>query len=469
MLAKVRVRGIYATALSLLLLERGFVLADVSDVLKSRLGRPVVEGPAEVTVKNLEDKDLLLVLGSHWEAGEKVEKAILDSLSYVSRVRGKLGVNTVLDVRSLDGCRAEGPDGVEVLLEPPCPEPGSMIRCYVVREALRKGEKPLAKSGVAVVGLYASVFAPGSGVSFSEHIRDQVRISQLGALARRIAAERGVHIRFRSNSKFGDLAEISEEVEALVLEAEKTLSEPLSSEPRVVRRGEFISLIGLTSTAKQLLDEMRSKVCPTVFLHHSMKSAGDFESANVDVLEEALKMGLADKKSSLALISRMLSLNLGKKIVIEHRYPDGEKITLGPFVLESYEVEGDRIEMTLSRVFTKPGILDGLGLEKRPGDYSITRVSLGEWHIIHEYYRADGKLLGVYANVNSPPELNSRGIRYMDLYIDVVKKAGDEPRIIDREYLEKVYAEGVITKALYEKALEEARELYRKLKSPVDP
>ncbi|MEM4426165.1 MAG: DUF402 domain-containing protein [Acidilobaceae archaeon] len=466
MLARVRVRGIYATALSLLLLEKGFLLADVSEVLKSRLNRPTVEGPAEVTVKNLEeDRDLLLVLGNPWEVGEKVEEAILNSLSYVSRIRGKLGVNTVVDVRSLGECRAEGPNGIEVQLEPPCPEPGSMIRSYIVREAFRRGEKPLAKPGVAVVGLYASVFAPGSGVSFSEHIKDLTRASQLGALAKQIATEKGVHIRFRSNSKFGDLADISEEIETLMLEAERILSEPLSNEPQVIKRGEFISLIGLTSTAKQILDEVRSRVCPTVFLHHSIKSGGDLESTSVDVLEEALKMGLADKKSSLALISRTLSLNLGKKIVIEHKYPDGEKISLGPFVLESYEIDESKIEMKLSRIFTKPGVLDGLGLEKRPGDYSITRVSLNEWHIVHEYYKADGKLLGVYANVNSPPELSNKGIKYVDFYVDVVKRAGEEPKIIDKEALEEAYTKGLITRAIYERVLEEAEKLYKKLRN----
>ncbi|MEM1851789.1 MAG: DUF402 domain-containing protein, partial [Acidilobaceae archaeon] len=186
---------------------------------------------------------------------------------------------------------------------------------------------------------------------------------------------------------------------------------------------------------------------------------------SVDVLEEALKMGLADKKSSLALISRTLSLNLGKKIVIEHKYPDGEKISLGPFVLESYEIDESKIEMKLSRIFTKPGVLDGLGLEKRPGDYSITRVSLNEWHIVHEYYKADGKLLGVYANVNSPPELSNKGIKYVDFYVDVVKRAGEEPKIIDKEALEEAYTKGLITQAIYERVLEEAEKLYKKLRN----
>ncbi|MEM1927915.1 MAG: DUF402 domain-containing protein [Acidilobaceae archaeon] len=464
-LARVRVRGIYATALSVILLERGFLIADASDVLKSRLSRPIAEGPANVTVKNLdEDRDSLLIVGAPWEAGVKVEEAILEYVGYASRARGRLGVGTVVDAVSLGGCRAEGPGGVEITLDAPCPEPGKTVRCYIVRDALRRGEAPRARAGVAAIGLYVSVYAPGSGVSFSEHLRDRERISQLESLAGRVA-DRGVHVRFRSNSRLGGLAEIAEELESLVAEAERMLSEPASSEPRVVKRGEYVSLIGLTSAAKQRLDEARGKVCPTILMHHSLKSGGDAESASVDVLEEALRMGLADRRAGLALVSRILSSLSGRRITVEHKRPDGEVISLGPFTLESYEVEEDRVELTLSRVFTKPGVLDGLGVEKKPGDYSITRLSLSEWHVIHEYYRADGRLLGVYANVNSPPEVSSRGIRYLDLYVDVVAKPGEEPRVLDSEALERAREEGLVSEALYERALEEAKSLTRRLKS----
>ncbi|HIE55679.1 MAG TPA: hypothetical protein EYP90_10940, partial [Chromatiaceae bacterium] len=63
---RVRVRGIYATALSKLLLDReDFQLVDVSPVLQKRLGIPAnSEFPADVTVKTVEDcQDRLLVVG----------------------------------------------------------------------------------------------------------------------------------------------------------------------------------------------------------------------------------------------------------------------------------------------------------------------------------------------------------------------------------------------------------------------
>ena len=171
-LVTVRVRGIYATALSVLLHEKGFLLSDVTEIVRSRLGIPASTSPPNVTVKSLEeDPDRILVIGYPWEAGLEVLETLVDSLAFVSPRIGSLGVNTVVDARSVGDCKLELPGGaVGELDSRECPEKGSMVRATIVKESLEPQARPLLREGVRVVGDYTIVSHPGSGVSFSEHV-----------------------------------------------------------------------------------------------------------------------------------------------------------------------------------------------------------------------------------------------------------------------------------------------------------
>lgn len=53
---RVRVRGIYSTALTALLLERGFTIVEPSPVIQQRLGLPEDAAPPEVTVSDRADR-----------------------------------------------------------------------------------------------------------------------------------------------------------------------------------------------------------------------------------------------------------------------------------------------------------------------------------------------------------------------------------------------------------------------------
>jgi len=462
-LIRVRVRGIYATALSHVLFDRGFMLADVSDVLRDRLRQPVVEGPAEVTVKSVDDDaDTLLIIGSPWDYGREIEEAVVDELRYVSVRRGKLGLYTVVDALSLGDCRALLPGGVEGLIQGECPPRGEFIRGYVVKESLTRGDPVVIRGGVALVGLYTTVYTPGDGFSFSEHVReDSRRLELLESVKSEVDVSR-VHVRFRSNSKYGEPSEVASEAKSLAEMAIRLAGEPLQREPRVLARGEYISLIYITSPAKSLLDSIRSKIHPTIEYHHSLKAGGFEESSLVDFSEESLRLGYATSRIGLAIISYIASNLKGRRIAIDHRIPDGRRVSLGPFTVDSYNI-GDSVRIVLTRTFRTPGTLDGLNIEKKPGDYSKTVIDTGEWHTVHEYYSREGKLLGVYININTPAEIGFKSIRYLDLYVDVVKKPGEEPEVKDVEELERALQENLVTKDLYEKAVEEAKKIARKI------
>lgn len=459
---RVRVRGIYATALSKIFLDEGFLLADPSDVMRQKLSRPLPEGPADATVKSLdEDADSLLIVASEWDAGRKIEETLVKRLEHLSIRRGKYGAYSTLIVKGAQNCRATLPGGEVAVVQGGCPEEGRPLYAYVIREALEPSEEIIVRSGVAAVGTYVTVAKPGEGVSFSEHLRDeQQRLALAEALGE---LPRLAHIRLRSNSKLASPAEVAAEARGLLERVSSILSSPPSGEPRIISRGEYISIITLPMPAKLRLDEERSAVRPTIRFHHSLRAGGPEESALVDFAEEALRIGYASPDIGLAALSYILSLLKEKKIVIHHATPDGRRLRLEPFELESYDIKDLRIR--LRRIFRSSGLLDGLNVEKRPGDYSVTTLDLSSWQVIHEYYTREGKLLGVYANINTPPELSLRGIRYLDLYVDVVKRPGEEPRIIDADQLREAAERGYITEALYRKAQEEAERAKRKLMS----
>jgi Ribonuclease G/E len=462
----VRVRGIYATALSVLYHSRGFLIADASEVLRERLaasGVVAVNAPPTVTVKSLEDSpDEVLIIGYPWEAGVEAERALLEGVGYASVRRGRLGLYTVVDAISLGGCRLRLPGGLEGKLDSgECPPEGEAVRATVAREALEPGSEPLLKPGVRVVGEYIMLQLPGSGFSFSEHIPPERRVDLVTATAG--IDSKIYHIHFRSASRTAPLENVRSEAARLAEEAEALLSERPSGEPRVVRRGEYISIVYLPRPAKEELDKLRAQIYPTITLHHTLKAGGRIESLLVDYAEEALKAGACRVEAGAAAEAFIAKSLRGRRIHVDHRRPDGSRLRLGPFTVAGVADSRRGVALTLERRFTRPGILDGLNVEKRPGDRATTRISTSEWHIIHEYWSQEGRLLGVYANVNTPPEISLAGIRYLDLYVDVVMRPGEDPRVIDMEELDKAYKEGIVTEILYKRAIDEAEKLAKAL------
>ncbi|MCE4612056.1 MAG: DUF402 domain-containing protein [Desulfurococcales archaeon] len=471
MVRLVRVRGIYATALAALALKHGFLLTDLSRVLRSRIDVPVTDRPPHVTLKTSDESlDEILIVGFPWEAGVEVERAILEEVREASVVRAKLGLHSVVDVVSIGGCKARGPGGVNVSLEglTECPGEGERVRGTVVKEALKVDEIPVVRYGVELVGLTVRVSMPGSGVSFSKFIRDELRPELLKAIEGRVDLSKA-HVRFRSGANLASPSEVSEEAEKLFNEASRLVAEEPSEEPRIVSRGEYISLITLPKTAKAVMDSLRRSLYPTVNRHHEIKSwGGEVESAIVDFAEEGVKRGLwGPEAGDLAAEFIASKLSESRRVYLRHVTPDRRRISIGPFTVSG--VSRGRgvgeVQVLLERVFRSYGTYDGLGVERRPGDKGVTRVNSSRWHVVHEYYSYSGELIGVYVNINTPPEVGSTDIKYLDLYVDVVKKPGEEPEVIDMDELEKAYVEGLITEALYRRAREEAERAVGMLRS----
>lgn len=204
---------------------------------------------------------------------------------------------------------------------------------------------------------------------------------------------------------------------------------------------------------KDFLDQVRAKVLPTLPGHHLLKTV---DPARVDEVEG--KLGPSDLPEE--------AQKLWEELVGPYYVP-GKTVTIwhlkageAPIRQSGEILERTREALVLRRNFGPGGLYEGLGLPKEPGDYGFFELYLERWWGRRQYFRADGTLIGELYNIHTPPELLPQGIRYLDLELDVVHVEG-KLRLIDEEILEKKVAEGLIPRALAQRAREVASELVR--------
>jgi len=210
----------------------------------------------------------------------------------------------------------------------------------------------------------------------------------------------------------------------------------------------------LGGASKEKLDGLRASVVPTLARHHRLRIL------HPKILERAENQ-LAERpelKSNLekALFQEAILLPLSKAegVRLEHIKMKGKAVRPREGVL----VEGKGSRIVIKRSFSQ-GRYDGLNLPIEGGDYGLTEAQEGAWHLKHTYFSKDGKLKGEYYNINTPVELYAYGARYIDLEIDVVRRAGESPFIVDREDLALLVKEGKISRQLEKKAVEAAEQI----------
>lgn len=461
--ARVRVRGIYATALTSLMLEEGFLVVQASKPIRDRFGLPENNAPADVTVKSDDRRpDELLVIGMPGAADavfDALRRRLGQALFRVSplglyatvgfRVSGKMG----------DRCIVELPGDVAGFLEPCRLVEGDVGVGMVVGAPIVRGEKARLSPRTGLVGNYLVMSRDGGRVTFSEHIRSAERRATLLAISSRYTRH-GFSIHWRSNAGVGDLSDIEEEAGRLAERLEELEAELREPDVKVYGEGERIGLVGLPQPAKRVLDELRSRHAPTVPGHHEFKAGGGELSLLVDFGERLVARGFDAYVVSRTIVEHVVeSLSRQRRVGIIHCKAWGGYLRLTPGRVESVVPVGEGFRLTIRRTMRGGGEYDGLGVEKTPGDYDLMVVETGSWHIVHRYYDAEGNLKGEYININTPPELTVDAVRYYDLLVDVVRRPDGTVEVVDLDELEEARRDGVVPEALYERALREVERL----------
>ncbi|MEM4659081.1 MAG: DUF402 domain-containing protein [Sulfolobales archaeon] len=453
---KVRVRGIYATAISKILRDEGYTLVDVSDVLVERLQVPLNRGiPADVTVKtDNDDASKLLIIG-HSEYAETVAKTLIEHIPAVITYTPPTGLYSTLIalVKGMkDGyCIVETPYGQAELVEYRECKEGVLLPVSVIKVPTHHGDRIVVVPGVRIVGDFAVVWR-GSKILFSPHLKNKTRVSELLSISSQYV-RRGISIKWRSNADEADLGAITAELPQLVSQLE-VVEEKVNNlkEVSIVTRGERLILMYLTYDAKMYLDSVRRSVTPTADYHHLIKTSKGLYRDIAEIFDE---VSIFVDSAVLRKITRKFMAKTIEdvgELTISHKKLDGTSVRLGAANLVEFS-NSDGFELVLERKVKGSGVYDGIRVKKEFGDTIKTVVIEGTPYIVHYYYSSEGGLKGVYVNVNTKPELIiPNTIEYVDLAIDLVRAGNGPCELVDQEelrsYLTSQYI--VVSQEVYE-------------------
>ncbi len=448
---RVRVRGIYSTAITKILLDKGIKVSHTSKIIRERLGIDESNEPPTVTVKDTEDKHAVLIVGEY-NHGKRVYE-ILKNYSQI-QWKSKLPLHAIVKGRIIDvkDDRSIVDIGNFKGIVDERLEVGEELLFDVARPFMPNDNYAKLSTKYTVFGKYvALVKGIERKVIFSRHINKKLR-EDLIALSR-LSDVKEWCIRWRSSAVLGKIEDMLRDIEETYKKALNIIEAGKNADVgEVVYDGEFFAILYLD---KFLCDEIRNEIKPTIKYHHSLKSLDETEI--VDFSECLLeRYGNRNDISEIAMNYILSKMCEQKLVKIEHISAlKGEVVRLTPGKpLNNY---------SLKRVFRRAGIFDGLNVKKEPGDYDIMEFLPNAPFILHKYYGRDGNLKGIYVNLNTPPDISRNRIRYVDMEVDVV--AGEEVRVIDVDKLERACELGILSESIRDYCLNLAERIKNCLES----
>ena len=450
---KVKIRGIYSTALSKLLKENGFQLTNTSEAINERLD---LESSADTADPLIYDKDDLNGITVSGTSAEEIISLLNKKFFDISVKRNETGAVYCGKIKNIDSKSkkiwVDLGDGQEGVLS---------LQNYW--GFLREGEKVLVqiKSSVHGTKLLSTqlrlfgenmILIKNGFTKTSSHIRSRKERQRLESISEKIKLN-DWGILWKSLAEGKPDEELVAEINQL-LDEEKKIKQKFeqANEPGVIQEGLKVYFVDFGAKAKSELDSIRRNVLTTIVGHHFLKSGGyalltDFAESLNDLDEQIVK-----NRMNLVLESK--GPQPGQRYKIIHKKPGNKDVHFNGKV----KAIGDTI--TVRRELRAGGRFDGLGGKIEDGDYSLTQFRPGSWTLTHKYFNSNGNLKGTYTNINTPIEVYPDFARYIDLEIDVVEKDGKR-EIIDLEKLEGIKKAGIINEELAQKALDIANNIMK--------
>ncbi len=150
-------------------------------------------------------------------------------------------------------------------------------------------------------------------------------------------------------------------------------------------------------------------------------------------------------------------LTVGSTLRIQHVKPDGLILELSEGQVQSFE---GRTLMLRRKIFGD-GRCDGLDVPKASTDYAVTPAEEGSPILGHSYYSRGGMSKGELYNICTSIEFCPEIIRYVNLEIDVVRRVGELPKVIDSDRLDGAVESGYVSSHLAQTAKDTARNFAR--------
>lgn len=456
----VRIRGIYATALTQLLSAtegNEYEIVQPSEPIEARFESSFADAPATVSVDATDDR-LGVGVDSTDEAGRRaVTNAITDSgidaLSWIDpasteavfdgRVSDTTANGVVVDLGEEKGYLpfantndpVESGDQLRVQVEtavPPWDDDRPVLRCEIAVSngfaRLIRGETTSASNAIDVTELLSTEPREGWAVRWSDRTSEANFDALTGAL--------------------DDLNERADRIE-------HALDDDVGSPQRRVTT-QSTAWVWFGRETRFGLDEHRRSVATTMDGHHRIKAGTDAASAAVDFTEAVCE---PTDSFPFDVTTRQFGPCVGDRIALRHGKPDGRCFDLGPGEITDHTDE----TITIERQMSPGGTYDALGVERRAGDVAVTKLTEGRWWYPTVYRSAEGQRRGTYVNVCTPVELFPESARYVDLHVDVVKHAAGTVERVDDDELNGACERGDVPEALADRARTVATSIERAL------
>lgn len=458
-----RVRGIYSTAITKLLLDNGFEIVQPSLTLKERFRLDGKMESPDIDIYDRYDKQGVRVLGKA-EAVQVFKSMLQNNFDDVVIHEWKVTADGIYKglIRQLDAetnSLLVDLGSVNGILYSEEFQNPSVQQIIVQVEPKRMGTKqPILTTEVKMAGKYA-ILIPGRQVKISRKILDWQKRSRLTQLGKELNLQEWGII-WRTSAADQPTEILKNEIVSLLKQSEEVMQKAEQVEtPTVLWEGNHFIETEFPALSKKKLDEIRGVMAPTLDGHHFYKNCGRLISSAVDMAEKLLKEGKPSNEVKELFQSTIEKEypEVGSIIDIEHVKLDGRVFHLGEALIES--LDNDSFAIKFKRTFTREGFYDGLRTRKESGDVAITETKIGEWYFKTQYFSKNGEAKGTYVNLNTPIELYPRSIRYVDLEIDVCMWPDGKIEVLDKEKFEHAMEEGLITRKLIETIREKLQEI----------
>jgi len=474
-MVNIKIRGIYSTALTKLMLDNDFKVVQATDIIRKRFNLKLINEVPDVEIfDNIKERQGVVVIGD--ERGIKLIKDIFKNRfkdiiirssesRWNSICKGKvLKYNSETKSALLE---VNGPDGIfqGVLENCECKEGDNLLVC--VKFPNFKFIRAKLSQNIVIPGTYA-ILIEAPNIRISHKITNPARRERLIKISNKIQLYSDKwNILWRTNADLVSDEELEEEIYRLNEILKKILEYSNDNNESVLFKGQPCFYAEFPYLSKIELDNIRSTIIKTVPGHHYTRAMGNEFSLLVDFTETLLeRVNIAEDeiKNVFSNFIRSAFLKRGR-VNINHVKLDGRIFHLTPGIITN--INEDEQKFIITRYF-KGGtnrLYDGLNVPIEPGDYGKTEIKLGEFYFKTTYYNKDNKIKGTYYNINTPVELYQNSIRYVDLEVDVIQMPDGKIKIEDKEVLDSCYLEGLINLELKNIALNQVKQIIEKIKS----
>lgn len=459
-MTRVRVRGIYTTALTRRFRQQGHTVVQASAPIRRRFDGDFESEASDATVETTSDRQGVGVIGRPdpvETVTETVAETGLDtfvwsddaprSAVFDAAVTEALGSGAVV---ALDGNREaflpySNVDGYV--------DEGDHVRVQVYEPASPwTDDRPVVGTDLKVFGGLVSLDRGSDAVTAkgpdSETRHELVQLTEL--LPTDPPEEWGV--RWEHGATDATIDEMDAALKrgtkrvAVIEDALDTDDSSNDASERLVAP-ERTTWVWFGRESRFALDDVRREVETTMAGHHRTKAAHSAASQAVDFTEDVCN---PDGEFPMGAVLRAFGPSEGDRVAIEHGKPDGRCITLGRGT--ATECVPDEGRLTVERKMTAGGTYDALGVERERGDTAVTTFKEGRWWYPTVYRSEDGEVKGTYVNVCTPAELFPNAVRYVDLHVDVVKHADGTVVRVDDDELDESVDVGTVAPPLADKA-----------------